>query len=112
MGKTVDGYIKKQKPPNDRICSKLRKIILHTFPGIKEEMRLGVPWYEGKYYIVSLKNHVNLGFSIKGLSKKELSLFEGDGKLMRHIKIFSEKEIDKKRIVKLLKIAKKSKCSC
>ncbi len=25
----------------------------------------------GKYYIAALKDHVNLGFSLKGLSKKE-----------------------------------------
>jgi hypothetical protein len=49
--------------------SRLRTIIFRTFPGIKEEMKWGVPSYaEGKYYIVALKTHVNLGFSIKDLS--------------------------------------------
>jgi len=31
---------------------------------------------------------------------------------MRHIKLFSEKELDEKRITKLLSIVRKSKCSC
>ena len=106
MNKEVDDYLEKQKLPQKEICKKLRKIILETFPDIKEEMKLGVPWYEGKYYIVALKNHVNLGFSLKGLSKKEIELFEGGGKTMKHIKIHSLNEIDEKKIVKMLKVVK------
>lgn len=112
MNKDVDNYIKKQKSPLKEICQKLRKIIIKTFPKIKEKMWVGVPWYEGRYYIVALKDHVNLGFAIKGLSLKELSLFEGRGKTMRHIKLYSLEEIDEQRIVKLLKVAQKAKCSC
>jgi hypothetical protein len=68
-------------------------------------MKWGVPTYgDGKYYIVALKNHVNIGFSLKRLSKKEQELFEGSGKTMKHIKIRTIKEIEKKRIVELLKL--------
>ena len=102
----VEDYIEKQKSPQKEICKELRKIILKTFPKIKEEMKMGVPWYEEKYYIVALKDHVNLGFSLKGLSKKEQELFEGSGKTMKHIKVYSLKEIDDKRIIKLLKVVK------
>ena len=70
-------------------------------------MKLGVPWYEGKYYIVALKTHVNLGFSLKGLSKEEIELFKGGGKTMKHIKLYSLKEIDEKEIVKLLRMVEK-----
>jgi hypothetical protein len=107
MSKEVDDYIEKQKSPQKEICKKLRKIILDTFPDIKEEMKLGVPWYEGKYYIVALKDHVNLGFSLQGLSKKEIELFEGSGKTMKHIKVRSLNEIDEKKIVELLKVVTK-----
>jgi len=104
MDKKVEEYIEKQESPQKEICKKLRKIILKTFPDIREEMKLGVPWYEGKYYIVALKTHVNLGFSLKGLSKKEMELFKGGGKTMKHIDISSLKEIDEKMIVKLLRV--------
>lgn len=104
---TVSSYISKQKSPQKGICKKLRQLIKKTCPGIKEEMKMGVPWYEGRYYIVALKDHVNLGVSVKGLTKKQMSLFEGKGKMMRHIKIRSISEIDEKRIVKLLKMIKK-----
>ena len=107
MDRKVEDYIEKQKSPQKEICQKLRKIILKTFPDIKEEMKMGVPWYEGKYYIVALKDHVNIGFSLKGLSKKEQELFEGSGKTMKHIKIYSLKEIDDEKIIKLLKVVKK-----
>ena len=106
MNKEVDDYIEKQKSPQKEICNKLRKIILETLPDIKEEMKLGVPWYEGKYYIVALKDHVNLGFSLKGLSEKEVKSFEGGGKTMRHIKIRSLNEIDEEKIAELLKVIK------
>ena len=106
MDKKVENYIEKQKSPQREICHKLSNIILKTFPDIKEEMKLGVPWYEGKYYIVALKDHVNLGFSLEGLSKEETGLFEGGGKTMKHIKISSLNEIDETKIVKLLKVVK------
>ncbi|MFX0068210.1 MAG: DUF1801 domain-containing protein [Promethearchaeota archaeon] len=106
MNGEVDNYIEKQKSPQREICQKLREIILKTFPSIEEEMKLGVPWYEGKFYIVALKDHVNLGFSIEGLSKNEQELFEGSGKTMKHIKVYSLKEIDEEKIVELLKIVK------
>jgi hypothetical protein len=104
--KKVTEYIEKQKSPQKEICHALRKIIFKTFPKIKEEMKWGVPAYDNKYYIVALKDHVNIGFSIKGLSKEELVLFSGSGKTMRAIEIFSLKDIDEKKIVKLIKIVK------
>ncbi len=108
MDKNVSDYIEKQKSPQKDICKELRHIILKTFPNIREEMKWGVPAYDnGRYYLVALKNHVNLGFSLKGLSKEEQSLFEGSGKTMKHIKVKSLKEIDESRIVKLLKLVKK-----
>ena len=71
-------------------------------------MKLGVPWYEDKYYIVALKDHVNLGFSLKGLSKEEVALFEGSGKTMKHVKVHSLNEIDEVKISGLLKVVKES----
>ena len=106
MSREVDDYIERQKSPQKEICQRLRNIILETFPNIVEEMKLGVPWYEEKYYIVALKNYVNLGFSLKGLSSKEIGLFEGGGKTMKHVKIRSLEEIDEEKIVELLKVVR------
>jgi len=106
MDEKVKKYIENQKSPQKEICLKVREIILKTFPDIKEEMKWGVPTFSGgRFYIGALKDHVNLGFSINGLTKEEIALFEGRGKTMRHIKIRTLKDIDEKRIVKLLNIA-------
>jgi hypothetical protein len=104
MNKKVQNYLEKQKSPQKEICYKLREIILKTFPDIKEEMKMGVPWYEDKYYIVALKDHVNLGFSLKNLSKEEINLFQGSGKTMKHIAISSTQEIDEEKILELLEL--------
>ncbi len=107
MDKSVTEYIENQKLPQKEICKALRKIILKTFPDISEKMKWGVPSYDyGRYYFVALKTHVNLGFSLKGLVKEEISLFEGGGKSMKHLQFKSVEEIDEKNVIKLLKLTK------
>lgn len=96
----VDEYIEKQKSPQKEIIITLRKILLNQ--GLKETMYVGVPWYE-KAYLVGLKDSVNMGFCIKGLKEEELKLLKGKGKLMRHLKFKNIKEINKEKIIKLLK---------
>jgi hypothetical protein len=102
--KQVERYIKNQKSPQKEIVQTLRNIILKTLPDIKEEFKMGVPWYEGKFYVVALRDHVNLGFSVKALSKQEKTLFEGKGKMMRHVKFYSAEDIDARKVVKLLQL--------
>jgi len=101
----VDEYIAKQPSPQKEICQTLRNIIFKTFPNIEEKMKWGVPTYcEGKYYIVALKTHVNVGFAIEGLAEEEVALFQGKGDTMRTIKIDSKTEIDENYLVQLLKL--------
>ncbi|MGA1872898.1 MAG: DUF1801 domain-containing protein [Thermoplasmatota archaeon] len=110
MDRRVDEYIERQRASQREICSKLRKIILGAYPDIIEKMKWGVPTYlskendglRAKYYIVALKDKVNLGFSIEGLSDEEMAHFQGQGKEMRHIGIRSVGEIDEESIVRLL----------
>jgi hypothetical protein len=115
MNDKVSEYINKQKNPQREICNYLRKLIHKTIPGIKEEMKWGVPVFAGgKFYLGSFKNNVNLGVSINGLNDREVALFEGGGKTMRHIKIKSLQDIDEEKLVKLIKLVnEKSLCeSC
>ncbi|OGO06206.1 MAG: hypothetical protein A2Z76_03350 [Chloroflexi bacterium RBG_13_56_8b] len=105
MSNKVDDYINQQGSPQKEICQHLRSLILKTIPGAREEMKWGVPAFaDGKFYIVALKDHVNLGFAIKGLTKEDMVLFDGGGKTMKHVKIDTMKTIDEKRIVALLKL--------
>jgi len=104
MNEKVSQYIEAQQSPQKEICQSLREIILKTFPSIKEEMKWGVPNYGNLYYYVALKDHVNLGFSIKNLQNEEIKLLEGTGKTMRHIKIKKLEDIKEDQIVNLLKM--------
>ena len=108
MSGKVEEYLGKLKSPQKEICERLKEIILEALPGISEEIKWGVPVYGGElFYIGALKDHVNLGFKIVGLSEEEIALFEGGGKTMRHIKIYALADIDKEKITRLLKMVKK-----
>ena len=112
MDKQVDKYIEKQKSPQKEILQKLRKIFQKTLSNVDEKSAWGVVAYSGgRFYIAAMKNRVHVGFAINGLSEEEISLFEGSGKTMRHIKIHSLEEIDEKKLEKLIKLVdKKTTC--
>ena len=112
MSEKVEEYIEKQVLPQKKIVSILRDLILKTFPNIKEEFKMGVPWYEEKFYLVALRDHVNLGFAVKGLTKSEMTLFEGKGKMMRHLKFYTSDDINKTEVTKLLRLLAKKTISC
>jgi hypothetical protein len=112
MSTKVEKYIEKQKSPQKEVVQKLRATILQALPNVKEEFKMGVPWYEGKFYVVALRDHVNLGFSVKGLSAEEAALFEGKGKMMRHIKFYSLEDVDEARVVKLLRLVAEKVAAC
>lgn len=104
MGKQVDEYIDKQKSSLKEILQKVREIFHDTLPNCEEKMAWGVPTFaSGKFYIAAMKNCVHVGFAITGLSKDEISLFEGSGRTMRHIKLPTLESIDEDRLVKLIK---------
>jgi len=108
MDKQVDDYIEKQKTPQKEILQKVRKIFQKTLPESKEKMMWGVVTFAGgKFYIGAIKNRVHVGFAINGLNKKEIDLFEGSGKTMRHIKIHSLEDIDEKTLVKMIEMVDK-----
>ena len=107
MSRTVKEYLEQVSSPNKEICEKLIAIIKENEQGINEKMKWGVPNYgNDKYYVVSLKDHVNMGFKIDGLSKEEIAKFQGNGKTMRHLEIHSLADIDTDKIISLMKLVK------
>jgi hypothetical protein len=102
MHEKVKTYLENLPSPQKEVTTALRTIIFEVYPEIEENFKNGVPWYEGKYYLVGLKDHVNIGFSINGLDAKQLKELEGKGKYMRHIKVKNLENIDKDKIVHLL----------
>ena len=113
MDKRATEYLNKLKSPQKQICNKLRKLILKNFPKIEETRMSEGLWYEGKFYIAALANHVNLGVGVSGLTGEDLKNFEGKGKSMRHIKFYSAKDIDEVSLLKPMKLVyRKNNCTC
>jgi uncharacterized protein YdhG (YjbR/CyaY superfamily) len=105
MIKQVNDYIGKQKSPQKEILQEVRRIFKKTLPNCEEKMHWGVPTFAtGKFYIAAMKNRVHVGFAITGLTKDEMSLFEGNGKTMRHIKISILENLDERKLVKLIEM--------
>ena len=103
-----DEYIKKQNSPQKEILLKVREIFRKTLPSCEEKMGWGVITFAGgKFYIAAMKSRVHIGFAITGLNEDEISLFEGSGKTMRHIKIHTLESIDEKALVKLIELVDK-----
>jgi hypothetical protein len=70
-----------------------------------------VTFASGKFYIAAMKTRVHVGFAVTGLSEDEISMFEGNGKTMKHIKIPTLESIDATRLVKMIELVGK-KASC
>ena len=99
----ADRFFSDLPTPQKDICLQLRSLIRSRFPAIDEKMKWGVPTYgEGKVYIASLEDHVNIGFSLAELSDAEKSLLEGSGKTMRHLKLYKPADIEEKTVLRLL----------
>lgn len=64
---------------------------------------------QGKFYIVALKDHVNLGFSLKELTANEKHLFDGKSRNMAHIEIRETNDIDKRRVIRLPELVNSEK---
>lgn len=112
MVNAVEDYIARQKSPQKEILQKLRKIFHSALTNCEEKAQWGVIGLQnGKFYLAAMKSRVHVGFAISGLSKEELTNFDGAGKTMRHIKINSLADIDEKQLAKLIKlIDKKAAC--
>ena len=112
MDKKVEEYIDKQPLLQKEIILKVREIFIKTLPNCNEGFAWGVIVYaSGKFYIAAMKNRVHVGFAITGLSKEEIDMFEGSGKTMRHIKIFSVDDVQEACLVKMIDMVNK-KASC
>ena len=103
MDNKVKEYIEKQDSLEKDLLVKARSLILDTIPECDEFIQWGVLCYsKGKIYLAAMKGRIHVGFSITGLPLEDIKLFEGSGKTARHIKIFSENELEEKNIAKLV----------
>lgn len=105
MNNKVKKYIEKQEDFKKELLYKSRELLIKSIPDCLEEFKWGVPVYDdGKFYLAAMKTRVHIGFTITGLSKEEVSEFDGTGKTMRHIKIHSMDELDEEKLRSLIKL--------
>ena len=108
MKDEIKEYIDKQKSPQKEILEEVARIFRTALPGCQGKKAWGaVILAGGKFYIAAAKDHVKIGFAITGLSEEETGLFEGKGITMRHLKIPSLKDVDAKKLTKLIKLVNK-----
>jgi len=92
----VDKYIKSLDSPIQEIVIELREIVRNSSDSILESIKWNAPTYSINSNICSImahKEHVNLQIFL-GAHIEDVSLLEGGGKDMRHIKITRKEDIN------------------
>lgn len=96
-----------QSLKNRKLITEVSKIIIDLAPEIKTTVKWGQGcWAEGKnhkVFIHSAPNHIQLGFYTGYKLKDPENLLQGTGKFVRHVKIFSSKEINESALINLIK---------
>ncbi|HUS28096.1 MAG TPA: DUF1801 domain-containing protein [Kofleriaceae bacterium] len=113
FGKPVDGYIKKRSPDQQKILTELKKLITAAAPECEAQIKWGMPHYTigGKYYAATPAHKAHVNLIMFGPAKSfddPDGLLEGEGKVGRHLKIATAKELPKAKIKKWLAIAAKA----
>ncbi len=69
---TVEEYLQTLPIPFKILVERLRMIILTYFPTIKETVKHEGLWYESKFYLAKIQDHINLSVGITGLTPEEV----------------------------------------
>jgi hypothetical protein len=115
---TFDDILHESTPDIADIARKMRALILDVAPGVTETIsikdRVAGYGYSAKMrqqlvYIALPKDWARLGFYRGGELPDPNHLLEGEGKLLRHIKIRTAEDLDMPAVRKLLQQALKDK---
>ena len=115
MSEGFDEILADSSPLVRRLAARTRALILDVMPDVVE-----VPWTRQKVvgygvgprkmsehfcYIAFHKNHVNLGFNYGSELPDPAGLLQGQGKLLRHVKIRSPEDLSNPALRRLLEVA-------
>ncbi len=109
MEPNIQKFIIELPDKKRRLAVPIRDILIAIDPGIKEAIKWNqLTFIIGKVniafiYTLSKEDYINLGFFRAVELSDPKKLFEGTGKLMRHIKIYKEKDIQAVQIKKWVK---------
>jgi len=92
----IDAFIRQASPLVRPVLRDLRELVRNELPEAKEEIKWGRPVYSLNHivcYLAASGDHANLGF-YRGVELKDpKGLLEGEGKKLRHIKVYKREEI-------------------
>src|SRR6266446_7326194 len=104
--KSKSMYVKDENPALRTVVAGLKKVVKELVPGTKETVNAwGVPTFVAQnpfaFYMVG-KKHVTFGFPFATSLLEPEGLLEGTGKNMRHVKLRTSEELDKKGLRELI----------
>jgi len=92
----IDAFIDQAHPVVQPVLRDLRELVQKELPEAKEEIKWGRPVYSLNNvvcYLAASGDHANLGF-YRGIELRDpKGLLEGEGKKLRHIKVYNCEEI-------------------
>jgi hypothetical protein len=109
-GRTVTGYIANLDDWRGDVVAALRELILGAAPKASESIKWSQPVFDhhGPFaYIRAFGKHINVGFWRGADLDDPKGALAGSGSKMRHIKLTSAADIDKKVLKALVKQAAK-----
>ncbi len=106
---SFDKYLADQKPKHRTIIRALRRFVKRTAPQLTESVKYGNGcWLKGKdfvAYVWSGPDYVQFGFTAGHRLKDPKKLLHGEGKYVRHVKIYRTSDIDPRAFAALLRQA-------
>ena len=113
FGKPVEGFVKKRPAEQQKILVELRKLIEAAAPDAEAQLKWGMPHYTigGKYYAATSAHKAHVNLILFGAAKDfddPDGRLEGAGKMGRHLKMMSIKDLPKAQVKKWLAIAAKA----
>ena len=104
--KKVTDYIENAQEDQIETLEILRKLIHTSVSGVSEEIKWRMPVFaktKDFAYLKSTKKHITFGFYNIDKIEDPDNILEGTGKTLRHIKVKSKTDFDKKLVAKWLK---------
>jgi hypothetical protein len=93
-------YVRDENPELRKVVRGLQSFVKGTVPGVRETVNAwGIPTFEAEgpfcFYMVG-KNHVTFGFHFGTSLEDPEGLLEGTGKNIRHVKLRTAKDLERK----------------
>lgn len=106
---SFDDYSAHQTKPHQKIISKLQKLVSGLAPELEETVKWGNgSWVNDKLptmFVHCKEDYVQFGFYGGTLMDDPNKILKGNGDFVRHIRIESEKDIEKEKFEPLVKQA-------